>query len=132
MKDPTGNYYTKNSPELNTDGYSDAEKETLAAYKATTWKDLFPKEDAFNVKAYGAAWNIQIPAKDEVSIFGNKMKDIPWKRIPEAILAKPDDFDKIWDAYQNDLIKPGVEKMEKGYAKYVQDRVKLWSADEEK
>lgn len=132
VKDPTGNYYTKNSPELITEGYSDVEKETLAAYKATTWKDLFPKEDEFNVKAYGAAWNIQIPGEDEVSILGNKMKDITWKRIPEAILAKPADFDKIWDAYQNDLIKAGVEKMEKGYTKYVQDRVKLWSADEGK
>ncbi|HBS43746.1 MAG TPA: hypothetical protein DEA91_03385 [Paenibacillus sp.] len=25
------------------------------------------------------------------------MRDITWKRIPETILAKPADFDKIWD-----------------------------------
>ncbi|MFC5649098.1 ABC transporter substrate-binding protein [Paenibacillus solisilvae] len=126
-KDSTGNYYTKNFPEQLVVGYSDVEKETLAAYKATTWKDLFPKESEFKEKAYGAAWNISIPGEDEVTILGNKMKDITWKRIPEAILAKPADFDKIWDTYMKDLEKAGVEKMEAGYTKYVQDRVELWS-----
>ncbi|MBP3961674.1 ABC transporter substrate-binding protein [Paenibacillus lignilyticus] len=126
-KDPSGNYYTKNFPEQLVLGYSDVEKETLAAYKATTWKDLFPKEDEFKVKAYGAAWNISIPGEDEVSILGTKMRDITWKRIPEAILAKPADFDKVWDAYMADLDKAGVKKMEEGYTKYVQDRVELWS-----
>ncbi|RAP77648.1 ABC transporter substrate-binding protein [Paenibacillus montanisoli] len=126
-KDPSGNYYTKNYPEQLVQGYSDAEKETLAAYKATTWKDLFPKEDEFQVKAYGAAWNISVPGEDEVSILANKMKDITWKRIPEAILAKPADFDKIWDAYMADLEKAGVKKMEEGFTKYVQDRVALWT-----
>jgi len=131
-KDPTGNYYTKNNPDQIPLGYSEVEKETLKAYGATTWKDLFPKEDEFKEKAYGAAWNIQIPGDDEVSILANKMKDITWKRVPEAILAKPQDFDKVWDAYQQELIKAGVEKMEKGFTKYLQDRVALWSADSAK
>jgi putative aldouronate transport system substrate-binding protein len=127
-KDSGGNYYTKNFPEQLVIGYSDAEKETLAAYKATTWKDLFPQESEFKEKTYGAAWNISIPGEDQVSILGTKMKDITWKRIPEAILAKPADFDKIWDAYMQDLEKAGVKKMEAGYTKYVQDRVALWSS----
>lgn len=127
-KDPTGNYYTKNFPEQLVLGYSDVEKETLAAYNATTWKDLFPKEEEFPEKAYGAAWNISIPGEDEVTILSNKMRDITWKRIPEAILAKPEDFDKIWDDYMAELEKAGVEKMEKGFTKYVQDRVALWSS----
>ncbi|MFC4102714.1 ABC transporter substrate-binding protein [Paenibacillus xanthanilyticus] len=127
VKDETGNYYTKSNPDQIPLGYSDADKETLAAYGATTWKDLFPKEDEFTEKAYGGAWNIQIPGDDEVTILAEKMKDITWKRIPEAILAKPADFDKIWDAYQQDLIQAGVERMEKGFTKYVQDRVALWN-----
>lgn len=36
-KDSTGNYYTRNFPEQLVLGYSDVEKETLAAYKATTY-----------------------------------------------------------------------------------------------
>jgi putative aldouronate transport system substrate-binding protein len=70
---------------------------------------------------------LSVPGDDEVSILQNKMKDITWKRIPQAIMAKPDQFDKIWDDYQQDLIKAGMEKMEKGFTKYIQDRVKLWN-----
>ncbi|WP_219838558.1 ABC transporter substrate-binding protein [Paenibacillus sp. R14(2021)] len=127
VKDSSGNYFTKNFPEQILDGYTKADKETLKAYGATTWLDLFPKEDEFQPKAWGAAWNIAVPGDDDVTILGNKMKDITWKRIPEAIMAKPEAFDKIWDDYQEDLIKAGVEKMEKGFTKYVQDRVKLWN-----
>ena len=43
------------------------------------------------------------------------MSDITWKRVPEAILAKPADFDKVWDAYMDELDKAGVEKMEDDY-----------------
>jgi putative aldouronate transport system substrate-binding protein len=55
------------------------------------------------------------------------MKDITWKRIPEAILAKPEKFDAIWDIYMNDIEKAGVKEMEKEYTKLVQARVKLWN-----
>jgi putative aldouronate transport system substrate-binding protein len=127
VKDSTGNYYTKSFPEQIVQGYTDVDKETLKAYNAVTWKDMFPKEDAFPVKPWGAAWNITTPSDDEVTILANKMKDITWKRIPAAVLAKPEDFDKLWDAYQKELIDAGVEKMEKGFTKYVQDRVKLWN-----
>ncbi|MFC5471204.1 ABC transporter substrate-binding protein [Cohnella suwonensis] len=127
VKDSTGNYFTKNFPEQILAGYTDADKETLKAYGATTWMDLFPNQDEFPIKPWGAAWNIAIPSDDEANILANKMKDITWKRIPEAIMAKPEDFDKIWEKYQQELIDAGVEKMEKGFTKYVQDKVKLWN-----
>ncbi|SFJ16686.1 putative aldouronate transport system substrate-binding protein [Paenibacillus sp. UNC496MF] len=125
--DATGNYYTKNFPEQIVSTYTSADKETLKAYHATTWKDLFPQEDEFPVKAWGAAWNIAVPGDDEVTIFGNKMKDITWKQIPQAVMAKPEDFDRLWDKYQQALLDAGVEKMEKGFTAYVQNVVKLWN-----
>jgi putative aldouronate transport system substrate-binding protein len=127
VKDPTGNYYTTNFPEQILAGYNDVEKETLKAYGATTWKDLFPKEDEFEVQPWGAAWNIPVPGDSDTAVLSNKMKDITWKRIPEAILAKPEKFDQIWDAYQKDLINAGVEKMEQGYEQLVKERVALWN-----
>ncbi|WP_426454757.1 ABC transporter substrate-binding protein [Paenibacillus sp. S-38] len=127
VRDSTGSYYTKNYPEQIIKTYTDADKETLKAYGALTWKDLFPKEDEFPVKAWGAAWNIAVPGDDDVTILANKMKVLTRKRIPQAIMAKPEEFDGIWEAYQQDLIKAGVEKMEKGFTTYVQDRIKLWN-----
>ena len=125
--DPTGNYYTTRFPEQVTASFNEVEKETLAAYNATTWKDLFPKEDEFKVKPWGAAWNIPIPGDSEIDVLDNKLKDITWKRIPEAILSKPADFDKIWDAYMADLDKAGVTKAEGLREELVKKRVKLWN-----
>lgn len=127
VKDPSGNYYTKNTPDLISANYSDADKETLAAYGAKTWMDLFPNEDEFPVKPWGAAWNIAVPSTDNVTLLASRMKDITWKRIPEMVVAKPEQFDGLWDAYQKELIDNGVEEMEKGFTKYVQDLVKLWN-----
>ncbi|WP_339843407.1 ABC transporter substrate-binding protein [Paenibacillus sp. FSL W7-1088] len=127
VKDSSGNYYTKSFPELIVNSYTEADKQTLQAYGVTTWADLFTSEDDLPVKAWGAAWNIPVPTDDESNILAVKMKDISWKRIPQAILAKPEEFDQIWDEYQQELIDAGVEKMEAGFTKYVQDRVKLWN-----
>lgn len=125
--DPTGNYYTTRFPEQVVAGYNEVEKETLAAYNATTWKDLWPSEEEFKVKPWGAAWNITIPGDSEILVLDNKLKDITWKRIPEAILSKPADFDKIWDAYMAELEKAGVEKAEDMREELVKQRVKLWN-----
>ncbi|QLG42341.1 ABC transporter substrate-binding protein [Paenibacillus sp. E222] len=127
VKDSTGNYYTKNFPEQIIKNYTDVDKETLKAYDATTWMDLFPNEKDFPVKPWGAVWNISVPSDDEINIIANKVKDITWKQIPQAVMAKPEEFDAIWNDYQQKLVDAGVEKMEQGFTKYVQDRVKLWN-----
>ena len=128
IKDSTGNYFTRNYPELLSLNYSNAEKETLKAYKAKHWKDLFPTEEDFQPRAYGAAYTISLPNDDPSMILGAKMKDITWKYIPEAVMSKPEDFDRIWDAYMAELEKDGVQEMEKIYTQHIQDRIKLWSA----
>ncbi|MBR2567229.1 MAG: ABC transporter substrate-binding protein [Paenibacillus sp.] len=127
VKDSTGNYYTKNYPEQIVENYTVADKETLKAYNATTWMDLFPNEKDFPVKPWGAVWNISVPSDDEINIIANKVKDITWRQIPLAVMSKPEEFEAIWNDYQQMLIDAGVEKMEQGFTKYVQDRVKLWN-----
>lgn len=63
----------------------------------------------------------------EIVVLDNKLKDISWKRIPEAILSKPADFDKVWDAYMAELDKAGVTKAEDLREELVKQRVKLWN-----
>ncbi|MCL6604518.1 MAG: ABC transporter substrate-binding protein [Paenibacillus sp.] len=127
VKDSTDNFYTTKFPEQISSQFNAVEKETLAAYKVDTWRGLFPKEDEFKVKPWGAAWNIPVPGESDIVVLDNKLKDITWKRIPEAILSKPAEFDKIWDAYMADLEKAGVEKAEDLREELVKERVKLWT-----
>ncbi|CAH1190398.1 hypothetical protein PAECIP111892_00147 [Paenibacillus auburnensis] len=128
IKDSTGNYFTRSFPEQLTASYSEPEKEALKAYGVDHWKELFPSEEEFKPRAYGAAYTMSLASDDPAVILGAKMKDITWKRIPEAVMAKPDQFDKIWDAYMKDLDKAGVKEMEEAYTKHVQNRIKLWSS----
>ncbi|MCE3199495.1 ABC transporter substrate-binding protein [Paenibacillus sonchi] len=127
IKDSTGNYFTRSYPEQLTASYSEPEKEALKAYGAEHWKDLFPAEEEFGPRAYGAAYTMSLASDDPAVILGAKMKDITWKRIPEAVMSKPEEFDKIWAAYMADLDKAGVKEMEEAYTKHILNRIELWS-----
>ncbi|MFX3635699.1 MAG: ABC transporter substrate-binding protein [Candidatus Pristimantibacillus sp.] len=127
VQDATGNYYTLNYPEAIIANYTEADKKTLAAYKASTYKDLWPADDAFPERPYGAAWNIAFETGSDANVIFQKTQDIMKKRVPEAILAKPADFDKVWDSFMNDLKKAGVDELNAEYTNMVKNRVELWS-----
>lgn len=127
VKDPSGNYYTTSYPEQIVTAYSEADKKTLAAYGATTYRDLWPADDAFPERKYGAAWTLPFETGSQANVIFQKTQDIMKKRIPEAILAKPEDFDKVYDAFLKDLDDAGVEKLNAEFTKMVKDRVSLWS-----
>ncbi|WP_261301701.1 ABC transporter substrate-binding protein [Paenibacillus andongensis] len=127
VTDPTGNTYTTNNVEQIVQKYPDAAKDVLSHYNAKTWKDLFPKKEEFPVKPWGAAWNIPMPTGSDADVIFQKCEEIMKKRVPEAILAKPDQFDTVWQNFMNDLDKAGAKKLGEMYTKLVQDRVKLWN-----
>ncbi|GJM83761.1 hypothetical protein HMSSN139_62570 [Paenibacillus sp. HMSSN-139] len=61
-----------------------------------------------------------------------KTQDIIQKRIPEAILSKPDQFDSVYDDFLAELDRAGAEKMEKEYTALVKARVALFTGKEVK
>jgi putative aldouronate transport system substrate-binding protein len=126
VQDSSGNYFSTRFPEQLITDYSDVEKEVLGAYGASIWKDLFPKEEEFKVKPWGALWNIPIPSESDLVVLEEKLKNITWKRIPEAILAKPDQFDAIWDKYMKEIEAAGVEKAEGLRQQLLNERLALW------
>lgn len=129
VKDSTNNYYTTNFPEQIEAAYTEAERETLAAYGASTWKDLFPSEEEFPVKPWGAAYDMPTPGDSDYNVISQKTQDIIRKRIPEAVLSSPKEFDVIYDGMIDELNQAGAEKMEKQYTEWIQNRVRLWNVD---
>lgn len=127
VKDATGNYYTTNFPEQIIASYSEVEKETLAAYNATTWKDLFPSEEELPVKEWGALYNMQVPTDGDYQVIYQKTQDIIQKRIPAAILEAPDKFDQVYDEFLAELDKVGAREMEEQYTALVKARVELFT-----
>ncbi|TBL68316.1 ABC transporter substrate-binding protein [Paenibacillus thalictri] len=125
--DSTGNSFSTSSKEQIKKDYTDVEKETLKHYNVEMWADLFPKESEFPVRPYGAAWQINLATGSEADVLSKRLSDIFKKRAPEMILAKPEQFDGVWDAFQKDLEKAGVHKLEDEFTKILQEKVKLWS-----
>ncbi|CAM3562286.1 ABC transporter substrate-binding protein [Marinicrinis lubricantis] len=131
VKDSTGNYYTTKYPEQVIANYSDAEKETLSAYGVERWIELWPQPEEFEVKDWGAAWDIAYPSDSDLAILYKTMEEITRLRVPEIILAEPSEFDALWDAYMAELEKNGVEDMEDEYETYVKARVEHWGGSAE-
>jgi putative aldouronate transport system substrate-binding protein len=127
VKDPSGNYYTTKFPEQITKSYTPSAKETLKAYHVTTYKDLWPKKEEFPVRPYGAAWGIPMETGSELQMIFNKAEAIMKERVPEAILADPEQFDAVWSAFMSDLDKVGVKRMNELETALIKDRIKLWS-----
>ncbi|CAM4388383.1 ABC transporter substrate-binding protein [Saccharibacillus endophyticus] len=129
VKDSTDNYYTTNYPEQITANYSDEMKKALAAYDATTWKDLFPGKEDFPVKAWGAAYNLPAPSGSDYTVAFQKSQDIVRKAIPAAIVATPEQFDGIYDQMLTDLEGSGIPEMEATYTQLIKDTVEAWNAE---
>ncbi|CAK4845607.1 unnamed protein product [Aphanomyces euteiches] len=129
VKDPSGNYYTTYFPEQITKGYTASDKETLKAYQVTTYMDLWPKKEEFPIRPYGAAWGIPMETGSDLQVTFINAENIMKQRIPEAILAKPEQFDAVWNAFMVDLDKAGVKKMNDLETKLIKERIKLWSGD---
>lgn len=128
VEDPTGNLYNPTTEETITQNYNDVEKEVLAAYDATMWRDLYPSaEELDRVDPWGYAWLISIPDDGEITIIITKLLDVTKQYIAKCVLAGPDEFDAIWDEFQAELVKAGVDQANETFTKLVQERVALWN-----
>ncbi|MFC6331453.1 ABC transporter substrate-binding protein [Paenibacillus septentrionalis] len=125
--DSTGNYYTTNFPEQIIAQYTEADKKTLAAYGKTVYKDFWPADDEFEERAYGAGWTINFDTASDANVIFQKSQDVMKKYIPQAILADPADFDKIYDEFMAELDKINVAKMNAEYSELIKKRVDMWS-----
>ncbi|MDB4867122.1 MAG: polysaccharide transporter substrate-binding protein [Cohnella sp.] len=125
--DPSGQTYTTDSLEQIKANYTAAEKDVLSHYGVEMWKDLYPPTESFPVKPWGAAWQINIPQNTDAAVIAQKCEDIVKKKVPQMILAKPGEFDRIWDEFMADLDKAGVHKMEDEFSKLLADKIKLWN-----
>ncbi|MFJ5759900.1 ABC transporter substrate-binding protein [Neobacillus sp. NPDC093182] len=125
--DSNGQTYTIASPEQVQDSYTDVEKEVLSNFGVKMWKELYPQKDEFPVKPWGVSFNIQVPSDSDLALIEQKVLDIVKKRIPEAILAKPADFDKIYDSFLKEIDKAGAKEAEAMRTDLIKERVELWN-----
>lgn len=125
--DSNGDYFSPVYVDTIIEGYSDIEKEVLEAYGATMWKDLYPDESNFEKSPYGVLWQINIPADTDAVVIMARYDEITAKRIPEAVLAPPSEFDERWDAYMKELEDINVALLEEEFNKLIDQKIELWT-----
>ncbi len=126
VKDSTGQYYEAfNTLEAIIATQTDIENDVLSHYGVKAWKELYPQKSDFPVKSYGAAWLVNID-DPEWKAADDKILKTGYKMIPAAILAKPADFDKKWDEYQQALKDAGIDKVSQQFSQALKDRTELW------
>ncbi|MNP57982.1 hypothetical protein D3C76_1528550 [compost metagenome] len=75
---------------------------------------------------------MSVPSGTDYEVTFQKTQDIIRKRIPEAVLTTPANFDATYDALLADLDKAGAVEMEKQFTVWVKERVSLWTGKDVK
>ena len=122
--DSTGNLITRDSPELIRRNYLDVERETLAAYDAEMWTDLFPPSEALGRSRHGQAWQYALTPDLNARVLeaDNYMKTA----LSNIVLGRPENFDAGWERIQRDLSAMGIEAANRAMTQMIQDKVELW------
>lgn len=125
--DKNGDSYSSVTLENKIENYTEAEKETLAAYGATSWVDLFPSAEELGISNHGQVWQLSIPSDSDISIIQKKADDYTQQAITQAILGKTDDFDKAYDEIIETLKSYDIEKLNTEMTELIKDRLELWN-----
>mgnify|MGYP000979682027 CR=1 FL=1 len=96
-------------PEVAQASFTEGDKLILSKYGVQTFSELFAKPDD---RPWYPAWSISIEQGSPAAIFQQKSKDVKLKYFPKLVLAKPDQFDTIWNEYLNEFHKLDVKAFE--------------------
>jgi putative aldouronate transport system substrate-binding protein len=122
--DATGNWMTRDSPETIRQNYLPVEVETLAAYGATMWTDLFPSTESLGVTRHGQAWQYTLPPDLNAKI--GEADDYIKTALSNIVLGRPENFEASWERIIQDLRRMGIEDANRGMTDLVKSKVRLW------
>lgn len=124
--DSNGEFINVVTPEIIADNYLPVERETLAAYGAKMWIDLFPTPEELGGRSkHGQIWQYTLPAdvNEKLAAADEYVKTA----LSQLVLGSPSDFDKNWTAMQTALRKMGLEEAGDALTNLIAMKIKLWN-----
>lgn len=113
-------FATNRQPEVAQASFTQGDKDILAKYGVQTFSELFAAPDD---RPWYPAWSISIEQGSPAQIFQQKSKDVKLKYFPKLVLAKPEQFDSIWDDYMKEFGKLDVKGFEDTMTKLIADKI---------
>lgn len=125
--DSNGDSYSPDTLENKMANYTEAEKETLAAYGVEAWPELFPSAAELGISNHGQVWQLNIPSDSDMAIIQKKADDYIQQAATQAILGSPEDFDKAWDEIVATLESYKIDELNQGITDLIKERLELWN-----
>lgn len=122
--DSTGNPLAKLYRENVIENYSSVEKETLTAYGAELWTELFPTAQELGVSKHGQVWQYPLSSKMNEKI--TQVDDFVKESLIKMIIGPEKDFDSSWNNMQQKIIDMGMLEINKEVTELIQMKMKLW------
>ena len=123
-KDKNGDWMTRNFTERIISSYLPVEKETLAAYGAKKWTDLFPQSDELYKPLHGQIWQYQLPK--EINAIVDEADEYVRKALISCIINPPEEFDERWEKMVATLRERGVEKAGEKLSEIIHEKLEFW------
>ena len=123
--DANGESISRNSREYVIKNYLPVEKETLAAYGAKMWIDLFPSPKQLGgTSKFGAVWQYTLPPdiNEKVTAADDYVKTA----LSQVVICKPEEFDAKWAELQQKLKDMGMEKVGEQVSELIHAKMVLW------
>ena len=102
--------------------YTEGDKKLLDAYGLKVFSDLFAKPED---RPWFPAWSSPLEQGSPAQIFDQKATDLEKKYMAKLVLAKPSQFNTLWNEYEKQFNTLDIKSYEKTMNKVVQDRIKL-------
>ncbi|CAM3836563.1 MULTISPECIES: type 2 periplasmic-binding domain-containing protein [Paenibacillus] len=106
-------------------GMKEYDKNFLAQYGFNSYVDFFSPAPENDI-AY-PAWSVDLVDGSEAKIVNTKQNELSTKYLPKAILAKPEEFDSVWDEYVKEIRNLNIKAYEDRINEVLQWRRDTWS-----
>jgi len=122
--DSKGDYIVQNSKESIRANYCKTEKETLKAYGASLWTDLFPSSESLGVSRHGQVWQYSLSSESQDKM--DKIDSFTKQSLIRMILGPESEFDSAWKEMTEGIRKLDVESVTDELNRLIQQKLQLW------
>ncbi len=121
--DDTENYINITSKKEVISEYNEEELKALDAWGVEMLIDIFPQKEEFNEVFYTPLWSKLLAP--EINEKLAKLDEISWNCLIDAIVCQEEQFDNVWEDFQQKLIDAGVEEVQNEMTALVQSEVEF-------
>jgi putative aldouronate transport system substrate-binding protein len=102
------------------------DRELWEAYGVTSHAELVDPDPPEN-PVWFPTWQINTPDGSDAQLAWQRSEEIYRRYLPRIILGRPNQFERLWSEYVDELNKAGINKYEAFMQEKVDERIRKWS-----